>query len=83
MRGRIKKLEDDLHIAYGFDNSTGYFFQVMQKQDSKEVEFLVDECSMMSRMSNGRMVELLQTYNLDADHIMQTAISQVALDLPF
>jgi len=78
----IKRKENqlfDVHVAYGHDKITGYFFQVFDENTGEEEEdFLVlDECSTFSQMSKGRMVELMNSYKVNQEHIQL-----VALDLP-
>ena len=66
-------------VAYGFDNATGYFFQVFEGVDEHGLEILtVDECSLFTKMSNARMIELMTEYDADQDHI-----DLVSVDLPF
>ena len=68
-------------IAYGFDKATGYFFQKFDENDSskKEQEYLVlDECSTFTGMSKSRMMELMEKYEVEEEHILN-----VVLDLPF
>ena len=67
-------------IAYGFDKTTGYFFQMFDNtvEDENENTLILDECSTFTNMSNGKMLEFMLRHELDEDHIRQ-----VALDLPF
>ena len=68
----------DTIVTYGFDKVTGYFFEVFQGETKEGEEVLaVNECSTFSKMSNGRMVELMQEYEVDKEHI-----NLVVLDLP-
>ena len=59
--------------VYGFDRVTGYFFQVIDEDNN----FLINECSLFSKMPNSRMIELMQEYGADENHIFD-----VAMDLP-
>jgi hypothetical protein len=67
-------------ITYGFDNATGYFFQKFDENEGKEEnEYIVlDECSTFTKMSNSRMIELMEEYDVNKEHI-----KQVVLDLEF
>ena len=69
----------DVHVAYGHDKITGYFFQVFDENTGEEEEeFLTtDECSTFTKMSKSRMVELMEKYDVDKEHIYY-----VAMDLP-
>ena len=72
--------EDGSTVAYGHDHATGYFFQVFESEtdDDGEDKLLVDEDSMFSNMSNGRMLQLMQKYNVPETHCLA-----VSLDLKF
>lgn len=73
-----KELDNGKIIAYGHDHATGYFFQVFDAVDKDEEDYLlIDECSTFTKMSNGKMVELMDAYGLPESHI-----EQVAMDLP-
>lgn len=73
-----KELDNGKVVAYGHDRATGYFFQVFDAVDKDEEEYLlIDECSTFTRMSNGKMLELMDSYSLPESHI-----EQVAMDLP-
>ena len=74
------KIEGSQEIAYGFDNTTGYFFQVFDEAlgDEHNDYLVIDECSMFTKMSNARMIELMNNYKVDQDHI-----KMVVSDLPF
>ena len=67
-------------VAYGFDKDTGYFFQKFDENEGKEEnDYLVlDECSTFTKMSNSRMIELMEEYDVNKEHI-----KQVVLDLEF
>ncbi len=71
--------KSDQAIAYGFDNAEGYFFQLMEiDPKTNEVEqFIIDESTLITKMSNGKMLELMTKYNLPYSHIQR-----VAMDLP-
>ena len=77
----IKKLENGKTVAYGFDNVTGYFLQVFDVEDEvnpdDEPYLIIDECSTFTKMSNGKMLELMSLYELPESHI-----EAVAMDLP-
>lgn len=78
---RYTKQSEDTNytIAYGYDHATGYFFQVFDNNVKDDGDDLVlDECSMFTKMSNGYMIELMQKYNVDENHI-----GRVILDLDF
>lgn len=73
-----KDIEDGKYtVAYGFDKATGYFFQVFDNHAEEET-LIVDEDSLMTGMSNGTMLSLMEDYDVDPVHK-----SHVALDLPF
>ena len=77
----FKKLEEkNQTVAYGFDNATGYFFQLFDDESDTEdhERLLVDECSTFTKMSNGRMLELMMEYKVDPEHV-----DMVTLDLTF
>jgi hypothetical protein len=68
----------DTTITYGFDHVTGYFFEVFQGETKDGEDVLaIEECSTFTGMSNGRMIELMEKYRVDEEHI-----KGVALDLP-
>ena len=73
-----KKLEDGRTVAYGYDHALGYFIDVWGIPDDQGVsESLVEESSVLTRMSNGKMIELMDMFELPESHI-----EQVAMDLP-
>ena len=76
----MKALDNGKDIAYGHDNTTGYFFQVFDNKldDNGEEILLVDECSTFTKMQNKQMIDLMIQYQVDNSHI-----SSVVLDLPF
>ncbi len=74
----VKQLDNGKHIAYGFDIALGYFIDVFDVPDEDgEEHLLLEESSLLTKMSNGKMIELMSLYNLPESHI-----EQVALDLP-
>ena len=69
---------EELIVAYGFDNTEGYYFQLYKINSDDEVEqFIIDESSLLTKMSNARMVELMEKYKLPKSHI-----EKVVMDLP-
>ena len=69
---------EDLVVAYGFDHAEGYYFQLYKVNSKDEIEqFIIDESSLLTKMSNGRMIELMKKYKLPESHIQK-----VAMDLP-
>ena len=74
-----KTLDNGKEIAYGWDHVTGYFFQVFDVLDDNDEDehLLINECSTFTKMSNGKMLELMSVYNLPESHI-----ERVAMDLP-
>jgi len=69
---------EDAVIAYGFDHAEGYYFQLYKVNSEDEVEqFIIDESSLLTKMSNARMLELMEKYKLPKAHIQK-----VAMDLP-
>lgn len=73
-----KQLEDGRSVAYGYDRALGYFIDVFGIPDEQGVsESLIEESSMFTQMSNGKMIELMDLFALPESHI-----EQVAMDLP-
>lgn len=73
-----KQLEDGRSVAYGYDRALGYFIDVFGIPDEQGVsESLIEESSMFTHMSNGKMIELMDLFALPESHI-----EQVAMDLP-
>ncbi len=69
---------EDLVVAYGFDHAEGYYFQLYKINSDDEVEqFIIDESSLLTKMSNARMLDLMTKYKLPESHIQK-----VAMDLP-
>jgi hypothetical protein len=73
-----KELENDKYIAYGYDNALGYFFDLFGSPDEHgERDLVICESSILTKMSNGKMIELMDLFNLP-----ESQIEQVAFDLP-
>jgi hypothetical protein len=73
-----KELEDSRIVVYGYDHALGYFIDLLGVADEQgERELLIEESSMLSKMSNGKMIELMDTFKLPESHI-----ELVAMDLP-
>jgi hypothetical protein len=69
---------EDLIVAYGFDHVEGYYFQLYKINSEDEVEqFIIDESSLLTKMSNSKMIELMEKYKLPKAHIQK-----VVMDLP-
>ena len=69
---------ENLIIAYGFDHVEGYYFQLYKINSEDEVEqFIIDESSLLTKMSNSKMIELMEKYKLPKSHIQK-----VVMDLP-
>ena len=70
--------KSDQVITYGFDHAEGYFFQLMEVDPkTNEVEkYVIDESSLLTKMSNGRMLELMTEYNLPKSHIQKVAMDR-------
>ena len=73
-----KQSEDGNHtIAYGYDYATGYFFQVFDNNvKDDEDDLILNECSLLTRMSNGDMIEHMQRHNVDEQHITRVVLDQ-------
>lgn len=72
-----KDLEDGRLVTYGFDNALGYFLDVFSMPDEKGVrKLLIEESSLLTKMSNGKMLELMEEYDLNESHR-----DKVAMDL--
>ena len=73
-----KQLEDGRSVAYGYDRALGYFIDVFGIPDEQGVsESLIEESSFLTKMSNGKMIELMDLFALPESHI-----EQVAMGLP-
>jgi hypothetical protein len=65
-------------VCYGFDHALGYFIDVFGAPDDEGMSQLeVEESSVITGMSNGKMMELMIEYELPQEHI-----EKVGLDLP-
>ena len=73
----IKKIGKEKDVVYGFDKAEGYFFQLFIGVEEDE-RIPIDESSLFTKMSNAKMMGLMQEYGVSETHI-----SSVALDLPF
>ena len=75
----VKNLGPGKDIAYGHDHATGYFFQLFDGVDEDGNDKLsIDECSLFTKMSKGRMIELMIQYTCPEEQI-----DLVLLDLEF
>lgn len=73
-----KTMEDGRTVAYGYDHALGYFIDVWGIPDEEGVsESLIEESSFLTNMSNGKMLELMDMFQLPESHI-----ELVAMDLP-
>lgn len=73
-----KTMENGRTVAYGYDHALGYFIDVWGIPDEEGVsESLIEESSMLTSMSNGKMIELMDMFGLPESHI-----ERVAMDLP-
>jgi hypothetical protein len=73
-----KQMEDGRTVVYGFDHVLGYFLDVLGIPDEQgEREMLIQESSLLSKMSNGKMIELMDMFDLP-----ESQIEYVAMDLP-
>tara|TARA_R110000868_G_scaffold248084_1_gene504460 strand:+ start:374 stop:616 length:243 start_codon:yes stop_codon:yes gene_type:complete len=73
-----KTMDNGKTIAYGFDHALGYFIDVVDASDENEEPiYLIEESSLLTKMSNGKMLELMDLYELPESHI-----EMVAMDLP-
>ena len=73
-----KDLKDGRYLAYGFDHALGYFFDLFGIPDEKgSAEHLIEETSLFTKMSNGKMLELMDTFDLPESHI-----EMVSMDKP-
>lgn len=77
MSRHVKVLSRSLSIAYGYDHALGYFFQVFDDIRDPDMP-IIDECSTLTHLTKGKMLDLMQEYNASKDHI-----EYVAFDLPF
>lgn len=66
----LKKEQDGSTVAYGFDRALGYFIDVFKHEDAEgKINMILEESSLLSGMSNAKMVELMQKYQLPEAHI--------------
>ena len=66
----VKKEQDGSTVAYGFDRALGYFIDVFGHEDAEgERTMIIEESSLLSGMSNAKMVELMEKYQLPEAHI--------------
>jgi hypothetical protein len=73
-----KELEDGRTVAYGYDHALGYFIDVFSKPDKDDgAKIELEESSLITKMSNGKMIELMDSFKLPESHI-----ELVAMDLP-
>ena len=73
-----KELDNGKTIAYGYDGTLGYYFDVFDVPDDNDREILlIEESSALTGMNNGKMIELMDIYKLPESHI-----ELVAMDLP-
>lgn len=73
-----KQLDDNRLVVYGYDNVLGYFFDLLDIPDEEgDRETIIEESSLLSHMSNGKMIALMDTFNLP-----DSQIELVAMDLP-
>ena len=74
----VKDMDNGKTVAYGFDKTLGYFFDVFDVPDDEGEEvLLIEESSALTGMNNGKMLELMDMYKLPESHI-----EQVDMDLP-
>ena len=74
----MSRHSEELIVAYGFDHVEGYYFQLYKINSEDEVEqFIIDESSLMTKLSNAKMLELMTKYKLPEAHIQK-----VVMDLP-
>ncbi len=72
---RFTKMMPNGHvIAFGFDNTLGYFLDEFDEED----EIIVEESSMITGLNHGRMLELMNEHKVGTEEQRQ----KVALDLP-
>ena len=66
----VKKEQDGSTVAYGFDKALGYFIDVFGHEDAEgKRTMIIEESSLLSGMSNAKMVELMEKYQLPEAHI--------------
>lgn len=72
-----KQLDGDKYVAYGHDVVLGYFIDVFSAPVDGERDLIISESSMLTKMDRGKMIGLMDLFNLP-----ESQIEQVALDLP-
>jgi hypothetical protein len=73
-----KELDNNRIVVYGYDHVLGYFLDLLDSPDEQgERETIIQESSLLSHMSNGKMIALMDTFNLP-----ESQIELVAMDLP-
>ncbi len=73
MERYIKELNNGRKISYGSNDSLGYFFDVF----GSEGNLLISEDSKNTHLSDGKMIELMDLFELPESHI-----EMVAMKLP-
>lgn len=81
MSRHITNQPDGTYVAYGFDHAIGYFFDKIRDSESDEIEdkYIIEESSVFTRMSNGKMIELMKEHNCSAEHAQLVALD---LEIP-
>jgi len=65
-------------VAYGFDNTLGYFFDVFSLDEDGEIDkHIIEECSLITKASNSKIAMLIEKYKGNPNHV-----DNVMLDLP-
>ena len=73
-----KDLDNERYIAYGWDHALGYFFDLFGAPNDDDIrETFIEESSLFTKMNNGKMLELMDTFDLPESHI-----EMVAMDKP-
>lgn len=73
-----KQMDDGRLVIYGYDHALGYFLDVLGiPDDHGERESLIEESSLLTKMSNGKMIELMDMFDLP-----ESQLETVAMDLP-
>lgn len=73
-----KEIEGGRVVAWGFDHALGYFLEVFDAPDPDNPDeelLLISESSMLTSMSNGKMIELMRVYQLPEDHLESVAMN--------
>ena len=76
----VVELERDREFVYGFDNALGYFYELLDNTLGEEdYERVVEDKSyLFSKLTKEEMLEKMQKYNVNKEHIFL-----MAMDLPF